>query len=64
MIMYEMATGVPPYIGATTCRSCTSTCKARPRRRRTSIPAIPDELAAIISKAMSVDKSKRYPVHG
>ena len=64
VIMYEMATGVPPYSRGDHMSVMYQHVQGKAKASQDLNPAIPDELAAIISKAMSVDKSKRYPVHG
>ena len=54
VILYEMLTGVPPYRAATTCRSCTSTCRARRGRRSEINPQLPP--AATRQRAWSVTR--------
>ena len=60
VIMYEMATGVPPYSRGDHMSVMYQHVQGKAQQCQEINPAIPDELAAIIAKAMSVDKSKRY----
>ncbi len=60
VIMYEMATGVPPYSRGDHMSVMYQHVQGKATQCQEINPDIPDELAAIIAKAMSVDKSKRY----
>ena len=60
VIMYEMATGVPPYSRGDHMSVMYQHVQGKARHCQEINPEIPDDLAAIIVKAMSVDKSKRY----
>jgi serine/threonine-protein kinase len=60
VIMYEMATGVPPYSRGDHMSVMYQHVQGKAAACQEVNPDIPDELAAIITKAMSVDKSKRY----
>ena len=60
VIMYEMATGVPPYSRGDHMSVMYQHVQGKAKHCQEINPAIPDDLAAIIVKAMSVDKSKRY----
>jgi HEAT repeat protein/tRNA A-37 threonylcarbamoyl transferase component Bud32 len=60
VIMYEMATGVPPYSRGDHMSVMYQHVQGKAQQCQEINPEIPDELAAIIAKAMSVDKSKRY----
>jgi serine/threonine-protein kinase len=60
VIMYEMATGVPPYSRGDHMSVMYQHVQGKAQQCQELNPEIPDELAAIIGKAMSVDKSKRY----
>ncbi len=64
VIMYEMATGVPPYSRGDHMSVMYQHVQGKAKAPQEINPAIPDTLAAIISKAMSVDKSKRYQSMG
>ena len=67
VIMYEMLTGRAALLAAaTTCRSCTSTCRARRSRRdERQTRSLPGGICRlVVTKAMSVDKAKRYQTHG
>jgi len=60
VIMYEMATGVPPYSRGDHMSVMYQHVQGKAQQCQEINPEIPDDLAAIIAKAMSVDKSKRY----
>jgi serine/threonine-protein kinase len=60
VIMYEMATGVPPYSRGDHMSVMYQHVQGKAKHCQEINPEIPDDLAAIIVKAMSVDKSKRY----
>jgi eukaryotic-like serine/threonine-protein kinase len=60
VIMYEMATGVPPYSRGDHMSVMYQHVQGKAPKCQELNPEIPDELAAIIAKAMSVDKSKRF----
>jgi serine/threonine-protein kinase len=58
--MYEMATGVPPYSRGDHMSVMYQHVQGKAAHCQEINPEIPDELAEIIGKAMSVDKTKRY----
>jgi serine/threonine-protein kinase len=60
VIMYEMATGVPPYSRGDHMSVMYQHVQGKARQCQEINPDIPDEFAAIINKAMSVDKTKRH----
>jgi len=60
VIMYEMATGIPPYSRGDHMSVMYQHVQGKAKQCQEVNPEIPDEYAAIIAKAMSVDKSKRY----
>jgi serine/threonine-protein kinase len=60
VIMYEMATGVPPYSRGDHMSVMYQHVQGKAKGCQEINPDLPDDLAAIIIKAMSVDKSKRY----
>jgi len=60
VIMYEMSTGVPPYSRGDHMSVMYQHVQGKATKCQEINPEIPDELAAIITKAMSVDKSKRF----
>ncbi|HSG97348.1 MAG TPA: HEAT repeat domain-containing protein [Woeseiaceae bacterium] len=60
VIMYEMATGIPPYSRGDHMSVMYQHVQGKAASCQEINPDIPDELAAIIARAMSVDKSKRY----
>ncbi|MDJ0812566.1 MAG: HEAT repeat domain-containing protein [Woeseiaceae bacterium] len=60
VIMYEMATGVPPYSRGDHMSVMYQHVQGKAKQCQEINPGIPDEFAGIIAKAMSVDKTKRY----
>ena len=60
VIMYEMATGVPPYSRGDHMSVMYQHVQGKATAAQEINKDIPDEFASIIGKAMSVDKSKRY----
>jgi len=60
VIMYEMVTGIPPYSRGDHMSVMYQHVQGKAKHCQEVNPDIPDELAAIINKAMSVDKTKRY----
>ena len=60
VIMYEMATGVPPYSRGDHMSVMYQHVQGKAKAAQEINPDIPDDFAALINKAMSVDKSKRY----
>ena len=60
VIMYEMVTGVPPYSRGDHMSVMYQHVQGKAKRCQEINPAIPDDYAAVIAKAMSVDKTKRY----
>ncbi len=64
VIMYEMATGVPPYSRGDHMSVMYQHVQGKAKPPQEINVAIPDEFATIIVKAMSVDKSKRYQSMG
>ncbi|MFZ9052747.1 MAG: HEAT repeat domain-containing protein [Woeseiaceae bacterium] len=60
VIMYEMTTGVPPYSRGDHMSVMYQHVQGKAKQCQEINPSIPDEYAAIIAKAMSVDKTKRY----
>jgi serine/threonine-protein kinase len=60
VIMYEMATGVPPYSRGDHMSVMYQHVQGKAKGCQEINPDLPDDFAAIIIKAMSVDKSKRY----
>jgi serine/threonine-protein kinase len=64
VIMYEMATGIPPYSRGDHMSVMYQHVQGKAKSAQEVNPDIPDTFAAIIQKAMSVDKSKRYQSMG
>ncbi len=60
VIMYEMATGIPPYSRGDHMSVMYQHVQGKAKAAQEINTEIPDDYAAIITKAMSVDKSKRY----
>jgi serine/threonine-protein kinase len=60
VIMYEMTTGVPPYSRGDHMSVMYQHVQGKAKLCQEINADIPDEYAAVIAKAMSVDKSKRY----
>ena len=61
VIMYEMMTGIPPYSRGDHMSVMYQHVQGKAKGCQDVNPNIPDDLAALITKAMSVDKTKRYP---
>lgn len=64
VIMYEMATGVPPYSRGDHMSVMYQHVQGKAKSAQEINTTIPDDFAAIITKAMSVDKTKRYKSMG
>jgi serine/threonine-protein kinase len=60
VIMYEMATGIPPYSRGDHMSVMYQHVQGKAALCQEVNPDIPDDFAAVIAKAMSVDKTKRY----
>jgi serine/threonine-protein kinase len=60
VIMYEMATGIPPYSRGDHMSVMYQHVQGKAKHCQEINPEIPDDLAEIIVKAMSVDKTKRH----
>lgn len=60
IIMYEMATGIPPYSRGDHMSVMYQHVQGKAKLCQEVNPDIPDLYAAIIAKAMSVDKTKRH----
>ena len=60
VIMYEMVTGIPPYSRGDHMSVMYQHVQGKAKPCHELNPNGPDEYAAIITRAMSVDKSKRY----
>lgn len=60
IIMYEMVTGIPPYSRGDHMSVMYQHVQGKAKQCQEINPEIPDEFAAIIAKAMSVDKTRRY----
>ena len=60
VIMYEMATGIPPYSRGDHMSVMYQHVQGKAKHCQEINPEISDEFAALIVKSMSVDKSKRF----
>jgi serine/threonine-protein kinase len=60
VIMYEMVTGIPPYSRGDHMSVMYQHVQGKAKPCQEINPSVPDAYAAVITKAMSVDKSKRY----
>ena len=60
VIMYEMVTGVPPYSRGDHMSVMYQHVQGKAKDCQEINPNLPDDYAALIVKAMSVDKSKRF----
>jgi serine/threonine-protein kinase len=60
VIIYEMATGIPPYSRGDHMSVMYQHVQGKAKLCQHVNPDVPDRYAAVIAKAMSVDKSKRY----
>ena len=60
VIMYEMCTGIPPYSRGDHMSVMYQHVQGKAKGCQEVNPDLPDDFAAIIIKAMSVDKTKRY----
>ncbi|MBT8102008.1 MAG: HEAT repeat domain-containing protein [Gammaproteobacteria bacterium] len=60
VIMYEMATGIPPYSRGDHMSVMYQHVQGKAKHCQEINPDISDEFAALIVKAMSVDKTKRF----
>jgi len=60
VIMYEMCTGVPPYSRGDHMSVMYQHVQGKATDCQEINPDLPDDFAAVIVKAMSVDKTKRY----
>ena len=60
VIMYEMVTGIPPYSRGDHMSVMYQHVQGKAKLCQEVNPEVPDTYAAVIGKAMSVDKTKRY----
>jgi serine/threonine-protein kinase len=60
VIMYEMVTGIPPYSRGDHMSVMYQHVQGKAKLCQEVNPDVPDSYAAVIAKAMSVDKTKRY----
>ena len=60
VIMYEMTTGIPPYSRGDHMSVMYQHVQGKATGCQEVNPNLPDDFAAVIVKAMSVDKTKRY----
>jgi serine/threonine-protein kinase len=60
VLMYEMVTGIPPYSRGDHMSVMYQHVQGKAKLCQEVNPEVPDDYATIISKSMSVDKTKRY----
>ena len=60
VIMYEMVTGIPPYSRGDHMSVMYQHVQGKAKLCQEVNPDVPDDYAAVIGKAMSVDKTKRH----
>jgi serine/threonine-protein kinase len=60
VIMYEMVTGIPPYSRGDHMSVMYQHVQGKAKLCQEVNPEVPDDYAAVIGKAMSVDKTKRH----
>ncbi len=60
VVLYEMATGKKPFAGTNIVTTLHAVINQKPESPRTTNPAVPVGLEAIIGKAMEKDLAKRY----
>lgn len=60
VIMYEMVTGIPPYSRGDHMSVMYQHVQGKAKLCQDVNPEVPDDYAAVIGKAMSVDKTKRF----
>jgi len=60
VIMYEMVTGIPPYSRGDHMSVMYQHVQGKAKLCQDVNPNVPDDYAAVIAKAMSVDMTKRY----
>ncbi len=60
VILYEMLTGTPPYTRGDHMSVMYQHVQGNAKGCQEANPDIPDDLAAVVEKAMSVDKNERY----
>ena len=60
VVMYEMATGSPPFFGQSIAEIFAALLARDPEPIRKRVPQFPRELERVILKALAKDKNKRY----
>lgn len=61
VVLYEMVTGRPPFVGDTPVSIAYKHVKEDPEPPRTLEPSVPADFEAIILTAMEKDRNRRYP---
>jgi serine/threonine protein kinase len=60
-VLYEMVSGYCPYTGKTPDEVLAALPKEPPEPVRSHVPGLPDDVVALIEKAMQREKLRRYP---
>ena len=60
VVLYEIATGVPPFSGKTLADCVTSILKTEPRPLSRMLPDVPVELQSIVQRALRKSSHQRY----
>jgi len=60
-VLYEMVSGYCPYTGKTPDEVLAALPKEAPEAIRSHVPALEEDVVALIEKAMQRDKARRYP---
>jgi eukaryotic-like serine/threonine-protein kinase len=60
VVLFEMATGKKPFTGTNVVMTLHAVINSKPASPRSTNPAVPAELEAIIGKAMEKDRNQRY----
>jgi serine/threonine-protein kinase len=63
-VLLEMLTGVIPFAASSARESMQRRLEERPPDVRTMRPDVPDELAAVVRRALMVDPAERYLTAG
>jgi serine/threonine-protein kinase len=64
VLLYEMATGRPPFAGATTADLIGAILRSEPVPIELQAPAVPAQLSGIVTKALRKNRAERYATIG